>query len=72
MILATDESVLGYLTAGTSLSSQAILVAHFVFGCAGRQNWIWKSAPGVQVISRLGNLLITIAPIWGPCETGLA
>src|ERR1700761_1084994 len=53
----------GYLTAGTSLSSQAILVAHFVFGCAGRRKEMKKSAPWVQVISCLGGLLITIALI---------
>ncbi|WP_213226330.1 hypothetical protein [Caballeronia sp. NK8] len=49
------------MTAATSLSSQAILVAHFVFGCAGRQKEMKKSAPRVQVISRLKSLLITVA-----------
>jgi len=54
----------GYLTAGESLSSQAILVAHFVFGCAGRQKEIKKSALMVQVISRLESLFITVASMW--------
>jgi len=64
MILLRTNPQHGYLTAGTSLSSQAILVAHFFFGCAGRQKEMKKSAPRVQVISRLKSLLITVASMW--------
>jgi hypothetical protein len=45
MILTPDESEARLLDRGHSLSSQAILVAHFVFGCAGRQKGMKKSAP---------------------------
>ncbi|EKS73255.1 hypothetical protein BURK_002270 [Burkholderia sp. SJ98] len=64
MIPTPDESEVRLLDRRQNLSSQAILAAHFVFGCAGRQKEIKKSALMVQVISRLESLFITVASMW--------